>query len=143
MIFRDPITPDMQRRWFASLDVERDFYFVVCHEGVSCGLADVKSVDWTARTFVGGIFLAPDYWNTDVAVRAVLRLTDFGFFDLGLDMGLCRVLKSNTRALRFNKALGYNVVPGDATATYHDLRVDRAGYESATKGLRDHFLKAR
>jgi RimJ/RimL family protein N-acetyltransferase len=144
MLYQQEITPEMQRRWYASLDPQRDLHFVIHHDGTACGLSDLKRIDWEAGTNVGGIFMAPDYWNTDIPMRVTFAATDFAFYKLELDATLCSVRKTNARAIRFNLAVGYRIVneESDENPAY-EMRMDRDDYERATRRLRDFLKKTR
>jgi RimJ/RimL family protein N-acetyltransferase len=140
MVYRDYITPEMQEKWFASLDPERDFHFIVRYLGTPCGLADIKGVDWDLRTFVTGIFLAPEHWNTDVAMRVAYAIHDLAFFELDLAVGFGQVVRTNRRAVRFNLSLGYRLLNADAhDSIVHEMRVERQEYEHATQRLRSYL----
>jgi UDP-4-amino-4,6-dideoxy-N-acetyl-beta-L-altrosamine N-acetyltransferase len=142
MVYREHITPEMQAKWFASLDPQRDFHFVIRFEGIPCGLSDLKKINVADRTCVGGIFMAPEFWNTDVPLRATFCASDFAFFDYGLETMLSSVLKTNTRAIRFNLGLGYRIVnnAADEALTY-DIRLEKADYDRTTRHLREYLAK--
>ena len=143
MIYRDTITPEMQVAWFASLDPRRDFYFVIEYQGIRCGLADVKSVDWAEKSFASGIFMTQEYWGTDVPLRVAFCVSDFAFSDLGLEVSYCKVLKTNTRAIRYNRSLGYQIIAtNDAEAEMYEMRRDKSAYMSATSRLRKYLKNA-
>jgi len=142
MLYQEEITPEMQRRWFASLDPQRDLHFVIHHDGTACGLSDLKRIDWDAGTSIGGIFMARDYWHTDVPMRVNFAANDYAFYELELDATLCSVRKTNARAIRFNLAVGYRIVndePDDNPA--YEMRLDRDDYEEKTRRLRDYLKK--
>ena len=141
MLYQEPITPEMQREWFASLDPQRDLFFVVKHGGVPCGLSDMKRIDWDEGTNVGGIFMVPEYWNTDVPMRVTFAATDYAFNVLGLRATLCSVLKTNSRAVRFNLAVGYRILNSDDAGPAYEMRMDREDYKRATKRLRAYLQK--
>jgi RimJ/RimL family protein N-acetyltransferase len=142
MVYREPITPEMQEKWFASLDPERDLHFIIRYRGVPCGLSDMKRIDRAEKTCVGGIFMTPEYWNTDVPLRATFCASDFSFFEYGLEATLSTVLKANKRAVRFNLSMGYHILnPSDETALTYEMRLDKVDYDHATRRLRDYLAK--
>ncbi|MGA8810387.1 MAG: GNAT family N-acetyltransferase [Thermoanaerobaculia bacterium] len=142
MVYREHITPEMQANWFASLDPERDLHFVIRYQGVPSGLCDLKKINVAERTCVGGIFMAPEFWNTDVPLRATFCSSDFAFFECGIEAMLSSVLKTNARAIRFNLALGYRILnaEGDDAPTYA-IRLEKADYDRATRRLREYLAK--
>lgn len=142
MVYQDPITPVMQQQWFDSLDPQRDLHYIIRYQDVPCGLADVKRIDWAAKTCNGGIFMTPDVWNTEVPIRATFCACDFIFFDLGLEVMLSKVLKTNKRAIRFNLFQGYRILneEDDASPVY-EIRLDKDDYDRATRGFRDFLAR--
>jgi RimJ/RimL family protein N-acetyltransferase len=142
MVYRDHITPEMQRQWFTTRDPAREFHFIVRYNGEACGLADVKAIDWEAKSFVAGLFLLQPYWDTDLGMRSAYAITDFAFFDLDLEVGFCQVLRTNTRALRLNQSLGYRIInEGEDSIVYH-LRLEKQEYERATQRLRSYLARS-
>ncbi len=141
MVHQDPITPEMQRSWFASRDANRDLHFIIWHCGVPCGLSDIKAIDWTAKTFVGGLFMTPAYWATDVPLRVTFCASDFAYFHLELEASYCKVLKTNKRALRYNLSLGYQILHDDETGLAVEMRLERETYDRTTQRSRDFLCK--
>ena|SRR5947199_7268174 len=142
MVYRDHIDAEMQQRWFATRDPERDFHFIVHYNGQACGLADVKAIDWDAKSFVAGLFLLQPYWDTDLGMRAAYAITDFAFFDLNLEVGFCQVLRSNARALRLNQSLGYQITDEGEESGVYQLRVEKKEYEGLTQRLRSYLARS-
>jgi RimJ/RimL family protein N-acetyltransferase len=142
MVYRDQITPEMQQQWFATRDPERDFHFIVFHAGEACGLADVKAIDWDAKSFVAGLFLLQPYWDTDLGMRAAYAITDFAFFDLDLELGFCQVLRTNRRALRLNLSLGYRIINEEEESLVYHLRLEKKEYERVTRRLRTYLARS-
>jgi len=142
MVYREHITPEMQRQWFATRDPERDFHFIVRYGGEACGLADVKSIDFERKSFVAGLFLLQPYWDTDLGMRAAYAITDFAFFDLHLETGFCQVLRSNPRALRLNQSLGYRIFNEEEDSIVYQLRVEKKEYERVTQRLRSYLARS-
>jgi RimJ/RimL family protein N-acetyltransferase len=142
MLYREPITPEMQEQWYASLDPDRDLFFIIRYGGVPVGLSDMKRIDWEARTCVGGIFVVPEHWNSDIPLRATFCASDYSFFECGLDATLSTVRKDNRRAVRFNLSIGYHILnAADEAALTYEMRLDKIDYDRATKRLRDYLAK--
>jgi UDP-4-amino-4,6-dideoxy-N-acetyl-beta-L-altrosamine N-acetyltransferase len=135
MLFRDRITPDMQERWFESIDNDANFYFVIEHRGRKVGLSNIKDVDWHARRGEGGIFVVPEELRTSLLpYQASLVASDYVFFVLELELVTATYTKENRRAMRFNRGLGHVLdpeVPGVARTS----RLTRQAYERARPAL--------
>jgi UDP-4-amino-4,6-dideoxy-N-acetyl-beta-L-altrosamine N-acetyltransferase len=142
MVYREHITPEMQERWFATRDPERDFHFIIRYGREACGLADVKAIDWEQKSFVAGLFLLQPYWDSDLGMRAAYAITDFAFFDLNLETGFCQVLRTNPRALRLNRSLGYRLIDEQEDSIVYQLRVEKKEYERTTQRLRSYLVRS-
>ncbi len=113
MIFREYITPEMQEKWFEERCNQDNYYFIIHYEGKDVGLCDIKNIRYEEKTAEGGIFIYEKlYLNSDIAIRASLCALDFGDKVLDLTSGTARILRSNKRAIEYNKMLGYMLLPG-------------------------------
>ena len=113
MEFRDYITPEMQKKWFESIDNDNNFYFIIIYEGKEIGLINIKNVDYDKMDGEPGIFIYEDeYLNTDVPMRASFCLGDFVWNTLKLKSEYIHVLKSNERAIKNNLFFGFKLLPG-------------------------------
>ena len=134
MIYRETITPEMQAAWFASIDNANNFYSLIIYDGVPIGMSHVKNVDHETMTGEGGMMIwSLDHQNSLVPFMAALAGTDWMFFVYGLKRLEARVLSSNKRALRYNRALGYvfdgadnggEVLIGHLTPELYSAKVD-------------------
>lgn len=108
MEFRDHITPEMQKKWFAKVDNENNYYFIICYKGKEIGLTNVRDIDYTLSFGEGGIFVYEDeFLNTDVPYRVIFALNDFCFDELKLEKMVAHIMSDNKRAINFNLLLGY------------------------------------
>lgn len=113
MEYREEITPEMQEAWFLKINNSNNFYFLITKDDKEIGLINVRDIDYGKGEGEPGIFIwDDDYINTPVSVMATLALTDFCFEELKLKRLIAHVLKDNMRAIRFNKAIGYKLTPG-------------------------------
>jgi RimJ/RimL family protein N-acetyltransferase len=114
MEFRDYITPEMQEKWFAKINNDCNYYFIVIYNADEIGLVNIKDVDFSNRCAESGIFIYDDrYLNTDIGVRSALCNVDFAFDILNLDYLNGHVMANNKRAIRFNKAFGSKLAEGE------------------------------
>lgn len=108
MEFRDYITPEMQAKWFAKIDNDQNYYFIIEYKGKEIGLTNVKDIDYGAKTGEGGIFIYDDsFLNSDIPFRVIFALNDFCFDELHLEKMIAHIMSDNKRAIDFNLILGY------------------------------------
>ncbi len=108
MEFRDYITSEMQVKWFAKIDNDNNFYFIIDYNGSEIGLTNVKDVDYAKKTGEGGIFIYDDsFLNSDIPFRVIFALNDFCFDKLHLERMIAHIMSDNQRAIDFNRVLGY------------------------------------
>lgn len=113
MEYREHITAEMQKKWFAKVDNDQNYYFIICYKGQEIGLTNVKDVDFAAKTGEGGIFIYEDsFLNTDVPFRVIFALNDFCFDELKLESMVAHIMSDNKRAIDFNVLLGYKKCGG-------------------------------
>ncbi len=129
MEFRGEISPEMQEKWFAQIDnVPDQKFFLIQIDRIGIGLINVKNIDYSQKTGEAGIFIAQsEYLNGLYSFAAMIMLYDFCFNDLSLETLYAHVLKSNKRAIRYNKFFGYQLQPGQENISnqlYHLSRND-------------------
>lgn len=108
MAYRDEITSEMQRQWYAGVQDRGDLFFIICDAGKEVGVIDIKQIDFQAGEAEGGIFMAGEaHCNSLTPFRASLCTTDFAFEVLRLARLRAHILDDNPRAIRYNKMLGY------------------------------------
>ena len=107
MFYQQEITPKMQERWFANLDINRNFYFIVCYKDEEIGLINVKNIDFEKKNGESGVFIYEDkYLGTDVAYRAHLVMFDYVYQELHLAYTYSHMREDNPKATRFAQFLG-------------------------------------
>ncbi len=108
MHFRDEITPEMQVKWFSSIDNEHNNYFLIHHGNEKVGMISGAEIDWTnMETHNGGLFIWDStLWGTPIPLMAALLLTELSI-RLGFRKTFVRVLPENKRAIEFNRHMGY------------------------------------
>lgn len=122
MEYRDYITPEMQAKWFAKVDNENNYYFIIAYKGLEIGLTNVKDIDYAEKTGEGGIFIYEDtFLNSDIPFRVIFALNDFCFDELHLEKMIAHIMSDNKRAIDFNRVLGYKkdaLSPDSGKMTY-------------------------
>ena len=108
MHFRDHITREMQEKWFQSINNPNNAYFIIHINNKPVGMTELKKIDHASKTAEGGIFLHDASIHHTLYPYAIVFLRNrFGFMDLNLETLHACILDDNTRAIRFNKSLGY------------------------------------
>ena len=115
MIFREEISAEQQKFWFASINTIHNNYFVIEADGKKIGLINGSQIDWEKKeTNSGGIFIWDESYRESITpISAALLLTDLSVI-LGLKRTHAKVLDENTNAANFNKLLGYQWVSDDS-----------------------------
>jgi len=107
MVYTDFITPEMQEKWFKSVNNIYNFYFIIENDGKKVGLINGKNIDWETRTMEAGIF----YWDKSILKSQIPALCSLIFAELGLlvfDLtATAKIRKDNKNAIRFNKLIGF------------------------------------
>jgi RimJ/RimL family protein N-acetyltransferase len=110
MEVRTHITEEMQAKWFKSVDNDGNYYFVIESDEKRIGLTNIKEIDYETRCGEWGIFLCDErYLNSIMPVKAAIILLDFGFYDLKLETMYAHILRTNKRAVTFNREFGFSL----------------------------------
>jgi len=113
MEYREYITPEMQKEWFRSISNLNNFYFVIIFQGEKIGVINVKEIDWKSRKLESGIFIPDEkYWGTFVPSIVSIMLTQMFFRIFGWDHYYAHIMKTNQRAIQYNRSLGYELCEG-------------------------------
>lgn len=138
MNFQEHITPEMQQRWFQSINNFNNFYFILRFKDLKVGLGDIKNVDWDDRSGEAGVFIAEKtHLSSFLPVVGALTLSELVFRIFKLKRIYSQIRSDNKRAMRFNKLFGYQRVEGEdgKESQMHYLTAD-----SFFKATRKFFL---
>lgn len=105
MFFQNKITPEMQKKWFSSVDNENNYYFIIEYNGQDKGLINIKDIDYDNKTGEGGVLTSKEFVG-DLVYRAHLVLFDFAFLELKLKTITAKIKIDNTSAIRLSEFLG-------------------------------------
>lgn len=142
MEFRDYITSEMQEKWFQRINNQFNYYFIIEVDGKEVGLINLRDIDYENRICEPGVFIwDDDYLNTDIPIRASLCNSDFGFYELGMEMFRGHVLKDNKRAIRFNSFLGYEKSSGQDDLELQEWVLKKKEYEKHTAQIKAFLVK--
>lgn len=140
MQYRDDITPEMQEKWFASINNIENNYMLIKVKDQFVGVINGAKIDWeTMITGSGGIFIGElEYWSTAYPIAASLLLTDISAL-LGFESTKVEVIKSNKRAIAYNKFLGYELINENAGGVL-EMELKMSNYLVTRSLIRDlHF----
>jgi RimJ/RimL family protein N-acetyltransferase len=138
MQFQEDITPEMQLKWFQSINNKDNYYFIIEVDTKKIGMINCKNADPITRIAEGGIFIWDlEYWNTPIPVFAALSMLE-GVFEVFSAAGasIATVKKDNTKALHFNKMLGYEIIQETKNDEFIKLLLTKERYFEKTKKLK-------
>jgi RimJ/RimL family protein N-acetyltransferase len=139
MEYREPITAEAQVKWFDSINNPFNYYFLIEYNGKKIGLINSKHYDPVEKVGEGGIFIwDKEYLQTFVPVMASLCLLNFVFFELKLcKRSRARILRDNARAIQFNKAIGYKLLPGQENVNNQMYELTLEDYQAKGASLNE------
>ena len=140
MQFRDFITPEMQKKWFHSINNNNNFYYIIQFKNDKIGMINNKNVDWTERTSEAGIFIW-DESHDFAPLLASLLLCEAGFYILQGGNSFVRTLRTNNKAIDYNLMLGYELYKDDPSEATQLYRLTCENFENNARKLREAALR--
>ncbi|MES2762993.1 MAG: GNAT family N-acetyltransferase [Bacteroidota bacterium] len=137
MQFKEYITPQMQKAWFAKINNKHNYYFIIEHDHKKVGLINCKDAAPDTKLAEGGIFIwEKNYWGTSVPAFASLTMLQavFEIFKSG-DGSIATVACNNKVALDFNEMLGYEITGKTSDGNYYKLHLTKEKYQLHCKRL--------
>lgn len=136
MEFRDQITPEMQLRWFQSLDPVKDMYFMIEYQGQLVGMIHTSNINWQAGTGDAGLFIYNDeLQSTHLPVLASLSMVDVMFGMFRLERLYAKVMEGNAVAERYNRNLGFEKMATPAASGFQLYELRNSKYWETTELL--------
>ena len=137
MDYRKYITPEMQKKWFESVNNKFNYYFIIEFEGKNVGLINAKNFSYENGFGEGGIFIADEeYINSFAAVFSTLCLLNFVFYKVKLcTVSHARILRNNERARHYNMLIGYKLSPGQENIQNQLYTLHLSDYERMSEKL--------
>jgi UDP-4-amino-4,6-dideoxy-N-acetyl-beta-L-altrosamine N-acetyltransferase len=138
MQYRELITAEMQKEWFKRINNKYNYYFIIEADGKKIGLINYKDPAPNTGEAEGGIFIwDKKYWGTPIPVFASLTMLEVMYETLALkDNSIVTVAKANTRALTFNKSLGYEIYEDYKNEDFYKLILTKERYFEKTIRLK-------
>jgi UDP-4-amino-4,6-dideoxy-N-acetyl-beta-L-altrosamine N-acetyltransferase len=135
MNFQEYITPEMQKKWFDSINNPENFYYIIEYKGDKIGLINDKNINWKEKTAEGGLFIWDKrYVNSVVPIMISFLVLEIAYFLLGWNKTYIKVRKDNLRAIEYNKTLGYQVMSETVDEGFISMMLDKKNFcEKADK----------
>ncbi|MCF8379457.1 MAG: hypothetical protein K9H49_07770 [Bacteroidales bacterium] len=146
MEFKEFITPEMQLKWFQSIDNFYNFYYIIEYNGEKIGMINEKNmsdkIGEVPADSQSGIFLFdPSNYNSPAPVLASFILIEKGFYLFKDDISYIHVMRDNEKAIKYNKALGYELSEGQENVTNQKYNLTPENFEKKTQKLRKAMIK--
>ena len=136
MVYREHITSEMQKEWFASINNIYNLYFIIEYKGKKIGLINGKDINWEDKSMETGIFIWSKYYRkTHIPVLCTLIFAELGILVWDLNPR-ATILKSNDRALKYNKMLGFKVIEDDPEKEYVKMEMNKSSSGFVAKKLK-------
>jgi RimJ/RimL family protein N-acetyltransferase len=144
MFYKGEITPAMQQEWFASINNEQNFFFVIHYKGEPAGLINISSIDWENKTAYTGLFIYDDkFLATDVPVMASLAMLDIFFWLFDIQITYAKVKGNNKAAHNYNSSLGFSRTKKIEFGLGYEYMLQKEIYLLKTKQLRNAAIRLR
>jgi RimJ/RimL family protein N-acetyltransferase len=135
--YREHITPEMQSKWFLTVNNINNLYTIIEYEGEKIGVINLKNIDWETRTCEGGIFLPdPKFHQTYIPAVISFITTEIIFIIFDWNIASAHVLRENKSVQQFVKMLGYELLPGQENVNNQEYRITRESFEKRAPKLR-------
>lgn len=142
MFYKGEITRQMQREWFASVDNEQNFFFLIQYKKSPIGLINISSIDWENKTAYSGLFIYDDkFLSTDVPVMSSLAMLDVFFVLFGMETIYAKVKGDNSVAHRYNTSLGFKRTKKIELGLGYEYILTKKSYLKCAKRLRDAAIR--
>jgi len=137
MQFREEITPEMQLKWFESINNFENYYYIVEYQGTKVALINDRNMDWEARTSESGLFFwDKEYINTFIPILASLVLLDVGFHYLDWKISYIHVMRDNFAAIGYARQIGYELCEGQEEQENQLYYLSRENFEIKGRNIR-------
>jgi hypothetical protein len=137
MEFQEEITPEMQLKWFKSIDNIDNYYYIIEINGDHIGLIHNKNVNWKNKGSESGIFIWDrNYLSTNAALFASLCFCEIGFYIFQGGDSIIKVRKDNNRAIEYNKLLGFEIYDEKFSDEFNLYILTKENFERKSKPYR-------
>lgn len=138
MEFRQYITQNMQWQWFQSLELLRDFYFIIEYKERYIGLIHLAKINWLSSTGQSGLFIWNDHYvGSPIPVMASINLLDTFFYFFSLQKIQAKVKRDNSTAISYNIGLGFQEMSDAENKTFLIMQLTKERYENAAITIKE------
>ncbi|GGF87805.1 hypothetical protein GCM10010912_36320 [Paenibacillus albidus] len=93
-----------------TINNNENFYFIIMYDELKIGLVNIKDIDWDRKCGEVGIYIYEDtYLNSLLPYVVALKGLELDFKEYNLQYVYAHILKTNKRAIRFNKSFGFEL----------------------------------
>lgn len=144
MFYKGEITSEMQKEWFAGINNEQNFFFIINFKDSPVGLINISSIDWEEKTAYSGLFIYEEkYWGTDVPVMASLALLDVFFLLFNVQVIYAKVKGTNQAAHNYNSSLGFVRTKKIEFGQGDEYLLQKEMYQIHSKEIRNAAIRLR
>lgn len=142
MFYKGEITREMQCEWFASIDNEQNFFFLINLKNQPVGLINISSIDWENKTAYTGLFIYDDkFLATDTPVMASLAMLDVFLLLFDMQSVYAKVKGNNKAAHNYNSSLGFSRTKKIEYGLGYEYLLQKESYLLKTKQLRNAAIR--
>lgn len=142
MFYQKQISAEEQKQWFARINNDLNYYFLILHKGRKIGLTHANIVSYEEGVSHGGIFIwEPTAMQSHLPIIASVCATDLIFFLVKMKKSLAEVRTDNKIALEYNRKFGYRIVEELSSAEKYVLELTPENYLETAKPIRDMVKK--
>jgi len=133
---REEITPEMQQKWFDSINNPENFYFIIEYNGIRIGMLNNKNLNWEALTSESSLFLWDEsFIETIIPVLASLCMIEVVFYYLNWNASYIRIHTNDQRAIENAGKLGYEITEGKEVVENQLYYLTRELFETKGKEI--------
>ena len=124
MLFQQEISPEMQLKWFHTINNDKNYFFIVEYMSSPVGVANIKDIE--GKQGEPGFYLIDEkYKDTNIASLVNVAFGDFLFEILELEKLYIHVRKDNADALKLNLFFGYKIIEDKCADDFYYLELDK------------------
>lgn len=131
-------------KWFESVNNEYNYYFIAYCEDQPFGVYNIKDIkinESEKSAEAGSFLISRKFWGSDLAIRGSFVLLLFAFEYLKLKTLTSKVIKTNEKALYYNKDIGFQIVSNKFYENAYSLALTSDRFWGKNKNLLKYLEK--
>lgn len=117
--YQKEITEADQEKWYAEMDAEKNWYWVIWVGEKPIGVVHAKEIDWEKRNAEAGIFIGEtSYLRTPFPAAAILVMMDYVFGEMKFRALFAKIKRGAEQNENLNIRLGYRLLPDQASSDF-------------------------